>query len=492
MVELSDDFLDHRLTVSVAQQVSYSETELTSSADQVFQSRHIYSAYAGSDPTPETSTDTDLPANSYLIDGNYLTPAAPSVSESPLLQNYAVQLNMQNVDRLKVYFSEELSSATTGSLNWDLYSSDDRFNWTIYGSGINVTYSVEDFVGGRVTVAEIDLLGGAPVSANYLKVTLDTPGVTVYVSEIEAGEVLVADGGGIDETTRNLDYQTRLNVHYRPTDRLFFGYNLTRTRTEPDSGRDSTQLTQTLTGNYQISDTLSTGMGINENRDKVNGSPEELTRSYSASVSSRPLHTVDLSMGVTHTDRFIDNDKSSKADSVNGFVTTTLLPDLTASLSADWTKSENYESESETDTFSTRLTARARLTRKLDVDAFYDYASSELDSEVAATTGKETANRFGGGANYRASEFLFFHGSFSRDVDNDLNAFAANASWQATRKIQLDGRFALVSGEEDAQSWDTILNYSISPVFSLRSSYGVRNSDDADSWNFFTGLSAVL
>ena len=491
MVELTDSFLDNRLSVSVAQQVSYSETELQSSASQVFQARNISQAFAWSENDPlNTVSDT----NSALINSVY-TDSAVSIPSNPVpLPSFAVRVDRQNVDRIRVFFPGELSSAAQAGMTWSVYTSDSTASiindWSPYSGGIDVNYHLEDLPEGTVTVAEIDLLGGA-VSVNYIRFNLDTA-EAVTLSEIEAGQVIFANGGSIDETTRNLDYQTRLNILYRPTDRLFFGYNLSRTRNEPDSGRDSTQLTQTLNANYQVSDTLSTGMGINENRDKAEGSPEEMTRSYSLSVSSMPLPTVDVSLGVTHTDRFEDKEKTSKADSLNGFVTTTLFPDLTASLSADWTKSTNYESDSETDTFSTRLTTRARLTRKLDVDAFYDYSSSELDTDIAEVSGKETANRFGGGANYRASEFLFVHGSFSRDVDNDLNSISTNASWQTTRKIQLDGRFALVSGEEDAQSWDAILNYSISPVFSFRSSYGVRNSDDSDSWNFFAGLSAVL
>ena len=58
----------------------------------------------------------------------------------------------------------------------------------------------------------------------------------------------------------------------------------------------------------------------------------DLNRLYSVTVSTRPLPSVNFSLGYTHNDRYEDKDKTYKADTYSLFAKASIYPDLSVSL----------------------------------------------------------------------------------------------------------------------------------------------------------------
>ena len=84
-------------------------------------------------------------------------------------------------------------------------------------------------------------------------------------------------------------------------------------------------------------------IGYSENREESTGQDDKLNRLYSVTVSTRPLPSVNFSLGYTHNDRYEDKDKTYQADTYSLFAKASIYPDLSVSLNNSYSVTDTLD-----------------------------------------------------------------------------------------------------------------------------------------------------
>lgn len=484
-LRLSKDFFQRRLSVTVGQKFSSSETETLAlgAGGQFFVPITIQNASSGIDDTPLQGALTDNPL---LIDGDKVSSSGVEIAQVTQAQNMALRV-FTTVNRIRVFLDQEINLATQGILNWELYESNNEFDWTVISLNPTIQYKVEN---GRTVV---DVEGPFPAREfRTLKVVVRASLVAalpVFVTELEAERLSTGDTTDI---SKFVQHQTELSLSYRPLPNWSLGYNLSHERSRPDPGLDSTRLTHSLRSSYSPNRYFSTSVGVNENREETHSQEEQMSRAYSFSINSSPLQTLDLSMGFTRSESYESGARNSTADLLTGYAVAAIFPALSASLTTTWTRSRTYDTGADATTLGWRLNSTARLSPRLDLDAHYEYTSSDQEGGESEISLSEISNRYGLGLNYRPSDILLVHSTVVRDEEEGTASFSGIVSWRLTPKLQTNGRCSLDVSGGDSQIYDVSLNWSISRHFSFSSSFGYQIADTTDSRNLLASLNATF
>ncbi|MCK4501801.1 MAG: autotransporter outer membrane beta-barrel domain-containing protein, partial [Desulfuromonadales bacterium] len=176
--------------------------------------------------------------------------------------------------------------------------------------------------------------------------------------------------------------------------------------------------------------------------------------------------------------------RNGETDSVNGFLNAQLFPDLSANLNLNWSRSENPQEDTESENYGWRLNSTARLTPRINANAYYDYSASKSEGVDADADADDDATRYGLGLNFRTSDILLFYASLSRNVDEKTTAFTGSASWRVTPKIQTSFSTSQALEQGDSESYSANVSWLVSSHLSLRSSadYHVVDGDEVWSW----------
>jgi hypothetical protein len=484
-LQLSKDFFQRRLSVTVGQKFSSSETETLAlgAGGQFLVPITIQNASSGIDDTPLQGALTDNPL---LIDGDKVSSAGVEIAQVTQAQNMALRV-FTTVNRIRVFLDQEINLATQGILNWELYESNNEFDWTVISLNPTIQYRVEN---GRTVV---DVEGPFPAREfRTLKVVVRpslVAALPVFVTELVAERLSTGDTIDI---SKFVQHRTEMSLSYRPLPNWSLGYNLSHERNRPDPGLDSTRLTHSLRSSYSPNRYFSTSVGVNENREETHSQEEQMSRSYSFSINSSPLQTLDLSMGFTRSESYESGTQISTADLLTGYAVAAIFPALSASLTTTWTHSQTYDTGADATTLGWRLNSTARLSPRLDLDAHYEYTSSDQEGGESETSLYEISNRYGLGLSYRPSDILLAHSTIVRDEEEGTTSFSGIVSWRLTPKLQTNGTCSLDLSRGDSQIYDVSLNWSISRHFSFSSSFGYQIADTTDSRNLLASLNATF
>ena len=438
------------------------------------------------DDTPLTSV---LTANAILSDGDTVNPSSIELAQPAFDdQNLGMQTDFQPVNQLRVYLSREVSAAIQGLLTWSLYVSNDNSDWTLVSGVPPVNYELVD----SRTVVVVDV-PGADLVERYVKLVVASGGLApepVYVTELSAGNAVLATGNQVIASSNFTSYQTNGVITYAPLEAWSFAYNLSYDKNEPDPGLENSRLNQVLSAHYKPTVDFSVSASVSENREETEFREDQLDRSYALSTQKQLWKTMSLSAGYTHSENYEDSELESEVDSLNGYLNAQLFPDLSASLNLNWSRSEDLQEGTETEQYGGRLYATARLTPQLDATTFYDYSASRNDD--GESDGEEDSTRYGLGLNFRPSDILSFYGSLNRNPDEKETAFSGSASWRMTPKLQTSFNTSLDLEQGDSESYSGNLSWLVSSHFSLRGSAGYQVFDGSEAWSWRVNLNATF
>lgn len=142
----SNRFFDNRVAFSSNYSGSRSttETQSGSSGEVTFQLFPFTGLSSISDiPTLET-----LSTNQALIDGNLTASSGINIGQGvsfggdTKLRNVGLDfVNITGVNTLYVYVDRQLPNAAAGTIPWDIYTSADNQNWTVYQTNLHATFN---------------------------------------------------------------------------------------------------------------------------------------------------------------------------------------------------------------------------------------------------------------------------------------------------------------------------------------------------------------
>jgi len=331
-------------------------------------------------------------------------------------------------DTVHISFKSTSVSALVGPINavriyldadpgilplWDLFIRDASDHWVrdgaqIQGAGTrddNDNFFIEIPIPDSVVTDEVLLVADV--------------GLPQTITKVEA--VTRVDD---DFSSNGSDYLTNAGLRIQLTRTLNASVNLVYEHQENESGGLSFTKDQRLVdGNLRWTPVpyLSPALGFSENRQDETGEETQIDRSYSLTLLTVPLPTVNVVFGVTRYERYDGELQTFSSDRYSITSKAQIYPDLSADLSLNWLNSDAWDSDrllTDSSSFSTRLNLNAQLTRALTADLATTYRTnqSEIESpDISAAPGRTSSEgadaKFG--LQYRPSALLALSGAYT-------------------------------------------------------------------------------
>ncbi len=423
-------------------------------------------AYAGIDNTPLTGA---LPLVPSLNDQDLETATSvglPSIGDS---LNLVLQINLQTFNRLNVYFDRPLTTATQQRLHWTFYSSQDNDIWVPLAVISTIDYQEEDNgnTSARVTFPL------AVTSVRYIKAVVETdPGLdTALITEFQAQEQITGTENSISNDYVSQNIQASLN--YQPWQPLQLGYNFNQSTTDSNRSALSTQDNHTVSSHLNLSRYFILSLSLNENIDKIEGLKTDKDRSYAFSYQATLLDNMNFSLNGTRNDHYNGSVKDRTGDSISTSLSTVIIPDLTANMSYQWSKSINHVTTNEAKSNSYTFNLMARVNPRLNLSYFYSYSE----------TGTHNASLL-----YHPSELLSF--TASAVLTDTTQSYTSTLNWRVTRKIQADMNYLMSIDDHDTTYGSRLnLSWHLSSYLSVRQNLAWSKNDTIDSWSGLLSIS---
>jgi hypothetical protein len=461
------DFWDQYVSLSVGQRVSYNFSQddvKVGAGNDYFIRDYRVRAYYAIDNQPE---DGELPLNLALTDGNIQDSAGIDIANPTELHNLGFQPDTFAVNRVLIYFSDELTLQQQQLLVWEFYVSDDGDEWhrTPVAPFVRYEYDPLNFL----TTAVVDLPFYVE-RRKYGKLLVSTSAMLanpVSISELEAGERRIATSDTVSTDSTFINSESRVSLTIRPLADWSINSNVLYRYSDNDPGVVSKEIHASLFSDYYWNRYFSFTVGITENRSESEDVVDEGNRSYSLSITSSPLDTFDATLSFMKSEQYEDGSMIDDTNSVSAYFSAQLYPDVTASLSINWDDGEDSE-------VTWRFDSTLRLTERMNLDVYCD-----------------DGTLYGGTYNYHPSDILAC--SLGVDRDNDAQSTIVNSSisWITSDTVRISLSYYLDDiPERTDHGLQSSLTWDPSPLFTVQNdiSYqvsrgGVDDGRDSLYWS---------
>ena len=488
-LDYQDRFWHNRVMVNFSQQIDRTNIDFdarTGAGGTALVPVPVSQALAGDDATPETGSLPSVPA---LVDGNTSISAVNISFGKPV--NLAIMTNLQPVDTIYVYTTKDdaLLTADTSSLRWDLYSSDDGTTWKKEITNAGTVFNKDEF--------RFEVNAGG-VKGVYLKLVVTgwPAALDVRVTELAAYQRLGGDHGHVSSRQRTTNYKTDLGLGINPTTDTRFAYTLSWNRNDSNQGNDRDRLDQSAVFKWLYSRYFQPSITLNSTIENNSGSADRESRNYGLTIFSRPLDTLESSLGLTRYENYKDGQRISTNHTINWLNSATLYPGLTS----DFDLYLNFNTNDKTDQSSRYLGASLRMTSRmrdnLVVDLVTDYNADNVSSVGIADNGGRSAGSTSIQANYRPSDMLSFLlqgtlGYGDNGGERSSMLFDSQLSVLRTNKTHVTLGYRLNAIQaETINSFNFKWSWNLSDYLTFNTNASYLMMEEGDSWNLNARLNA--
>ena len=486
-LDSSGRFFENRLSLGFSQQYSASQSDSSTAvgADGFALIRQsIAQVLTGHDVTPLISDSGELGINSLMSDGDVELVAGIYTDgfDNPPL-NIAFRVDLREVNRIFLYTEKDVGVVVAGSFTMDLYGS---INGTDYQRIRDNLPFIYNSVKKRF---EIAFDSG---TFRWLKlVVTNSPVQRVDFTEIEAYDQVASSGAFVSRRDKTLSNISDMNMGYRFSSTLGMTYNLSLEYGNYASEIDYSRQSQIGELRWTPWEYLTSAFGVSENREEIESLAETMNRAYTLRLSSPPIPSVDMNLGLSKTERYEDKNLLSTSYETGLYTSAALYPDLDANLDLTFgrTKYENtaalttiygsFQEKTGTTTkdLGSRLTLTARLIPRLTADFITDYQNIQGAVSTEIMDNKLTLN-------WRVSDILSLLTAVGKKWENWQSA-GENLLLQTTVAPTDNTQFSLsyyFANDKDAASRYVLSgSWAIGPHLTLQGNvfYVERKQKDA-------------
>ncbi|MDD5759204.1 MAG: hypothetical protein PHI06_08990 [Desulfobulbaceae bacterium] len=357
-IETDASFLNGRGTMTLSQQFATTTNDYSTRVEGgIALLPVVITAYHG-----ETSANpVVLSANSALTDGNR-DATAITVNNPIHPMNIGVKSNnFQPVARIYLYTDIELLQSVERAFRWDLYTSNNNFDWTLTQASINGSYNPLD--------KRFEFII-PPSGREYVKlVAVNDPSlIAVNFTEVEAFQAVDATGSRLMSTDSQNTYQTNVGMSVALRPDLQLTSNVTYMKNTSTNGYDwnSTDISSGLSWNPNPDWSVQTNANRNL-RERTNALSDE-NRSYGVSVNFPTVPTVDSVFGINLSEYYEENKKTNTGYNYTLQFIADLYRDLTGRFNCNFNQNDSLLTDLQSDTLSTTVGLTARLIPSLVAD----------------------------------------------------------------------------------------------------------------------------
>lgn len=311
-----------------------------------------------------------------LIDGDFTEPAQPliDIGTGTINQSLGVHLGTRrSVSALYIYTNK----ISDEQLRWQVYLSVDNFTWELHALNPEIRFDA--------AVKRYEIVFPT-VMARYIKAVSSgfNQAGEVLVTEIQA----VAEVPSTGETTQHHTAHTvNLTGNYKISDRLSSTADLSYQR-EPSVGLRGSRDDIYQSGSLQFQQTakITHAIKLQNSLEITRGEIANLRdHSLMYSLKYRPLPTLDLSWSATDRRSYADGAADSDNQRLMGHVNATPLVGLRLNGEIGYGRGRRHIIDQTTDTWDRRISIDARATRSIEATLAYTHQVSTV---------KETDRRF--------------------------------------------------------------------------------------------------
>jgi len=437
-VGFTDRFFDDRVALSAGYLITGQTIQTTtggSGGGTVRIQRFPVAGLSGINDTPLLSV---LDVNQALIDGNLTVSSGINIGQLPSLTGDTKQRNAgldfgveTEVSALFVWVDRALSAVVAESFVWDIYTSEDNQNWSLFQTVFPATF------GQFENRFELAFSG---VKTRYIKVVtrplsvavVPPPGEdmsNIVISELQAFLDQPVDQVAGPTTTTVLRSETiNLNgrAHIIRSDRHSLLYDLYyQKQTSDQTGQaasHSSTLTNALIGSERFSKVFTGSAKIMVQNSEDAGGSRLTYYDYEASLMAASSSLPKISHNLVLTAKREEWDETTTAKDTGSFYvsnTAEVYSGINAYLNGGESIALTETGTTVTRTNNTLVGFGADIVphRALTMGVNYDWSESEQqESGADATTGASTGRRTSAGANaaYNPVSSLYLYGSIQR------------------------------------------------------------------------------
>jgi hypothetical protein len=490
-LDYDKSFFKNTFTLNLSAQLTNSTTDFISYAegvDGVSIKIGASQTMAGVNPLPLSGR---VPNSSALMDGN--TNSTAFTIKLHEVANIGIKTDLQAVDFLYVYTGQidPLLLAETGSLSWDLYSSDDGLNWHLEVANAPTQYNA-DLFRYRVNTGSIERI--------YLKLvaTAWPPTLAIPITEIEAYRNQEGRTVTGEPITDNQEYTRTLldtNFRYTPTSDISLNYSLIYDDTVSLPGNDRRRIFQTGNINYQYSPYLHPSFSVNDTATNNTSIADTSQRTYALTIQSIFLSSLETTFSLTRSENATDNVLQSTNDAIHLTLTAALYPDLDSRLELTSNFNQNAELDRSTDNLNLRWTLTSRLRNNLLVDFIWEHGTTGISlSEIISSPqsgGQGTLN-----INWRPSDLVSIQLNGSQGYGEAWASFN-NLLFDASVTVVRTSKTSVILGyRANSSEGDTVngltanWSWNLSEFFTMQSLANYIVSQEQTGWLINTRLTA--
>ncbi len=491
-LDYQDRFWHNRVMFHFSQQVNRTNSDFTARTGPggtALVPVPVSRALAGDDATPATGT---LPSAPALIDGNTATSVVSIGFGRPV--NLAIMTNLQPVDTIYVYTTRDnaLLTADTASLHWDLYASEDGVTWQRKITNAGTVFNKDKF---RFEV------NAAGVKGVYLKLVVTgwPAALDVQVTELAAYRLQGGTNGCVSNRQLTSNYKTDLGLGLNPTAATRLAYNLSWSKDDNNQGNDRDRLNQSAVFSWLYNRYFQPSVTVSSSIENNSESVGRESRSYGLTIFSRPLDTLESSLGLTRSESYEDGQRLSTSHSINWLNSATLYPGLTSNLDLYL----NFNTNDKTGQAGQQLGASFRMTSRLRdnlvVNLFTDYNANNVNNAAAGAAAAASASSGTGStsiqANYRPSDMLSFllQGTTNYGAGGGQSSMLFNSQLAVlrTHKTQVSLGYRLnVIPAETVNGFNFRWSWNLSSYLTLNANANYLMMEKGNSWNLNARISA--
>jgi hypothetical protein len=382
--------------------------------------------------------------------------------------------------------ADELQQAV--DMQWDIYYRENKSDeWQ--GPAAQLTGEISEFEDDSIDislnlpgpVAEVLLIDTTPSADKVTNLTIVSLQAFTQITQ--------------DFSRNTTGYLTNFGIGYRITQNLRVSSSMTLENNEVESADNVLESSRwSVSGNIRWTPLpyLRPSLGFSEYHEDSPLGPENISRSYSLTVSTVPLESMHMTFGATHSERYTGELKTSTSDRYTLSSNAQIYPDLTATWNLSYGENESLRDDgtvSKSSGISSSLRFNARLYRNLNMDLSSSYSSREDDTDTSQNLDAKINFR------YRPSEILSLRGGYSSyfldSESTDKFDLAMNLRLVNTRKTRLTFTATHTQADNTSDNFALAGSWDISKYMSLVTQGNFRVAD-TNTYNFRINLSLRL
>ena len=452
----------HKLTYNLAQQVSYSTTKWQG---ELQGGKALYKISVSVEWQPSVPTN-GKDFNDWIDQVKNATPD----------QNLGIiiDLNGEAIDKIEFYYdSDPLSpKAIPSDVKWDIYSSNNKINWTQIANDVSLPY-----------------VFSSTLSVRYLKLiprnTSATDPLEVNNPEFRVYRYL----SGPTYKRKVKAYRTDLSFIYDFTENISLSYYFSYDKTSPDYGSGMKDIVHTVAASWWVNKYFQPRLNFTRSTSETEGQPETTVNTLSTTVISEIYETLTVSSSYTHSLSQEGGENQARSDNLTISTTARLYPDLDLRWDVTGSKTHNYQTNSDTKGLSSRINIIARIKPTLTINSIYDYNRTE-----SSTGTTNTENYVMLDANWRLSDYMLLRGTESiRWSGGEKLLNSTYSVWLGlTPKVQLNFQYSGSRNSNTTDQFSSFFSWRISQYLSFKSTYSWTKDKSGKKWSLMLNLTLTF